>query len=151
MVRFLVYVCRYMEGAGKDGGYTEPGTWMSFNEERSITAICEYVKRLGLGGAFAFDTSMDTVAGGQWTYKLMNTMADVLGKPHPNPSPAPAPPSPGPGPVPPSPGPPTPPPAPPAPGHCRALVATVTDAWCEENCHAKPPFCPPQDCLCSPA
>jgi len=33
---------------------------------------------------------------------------------------------------------------------CHAIVTTVTDAWCQLNCHASPPFCPPTDCVCSP-
>merc|ERR1711871_477112 len=31
---------------------------------------------------------------------------------------------------------------------CHAIVPTVTDAWCQENCNAKPAYCPGSDCVC---
>lgn len=45
----------------------------------------------------------------------------------------------------PAPGPPTPP----GPGdYCHAISPTVTDKWCNDNCHATPPNCPAADCVC---
>jgi len=56
-------------------------------------------------------------------------------------------------PTPPSP-PPSPTPAPtpgPSPAPCRAITSTVTDDWCEANCHAEhDPSCPAGFCDCSP-
>jgi len=61
--------------------YTPAGTWVTYNDESSLKVISQYCVNMGLKGVFAFDTSMDTVTtGGQWTYKLSNTIADQLGK-----------------------------------------------------------------------
>jgi chitinase len=126
----------YWSKAGADGGYTEAGTWVSYNGKKSIAKITDYVKKQKLGGLFVFDTSMDTVtSGGQWTYELMNQIADDLGG-H-GPSPGPSPPAPGPGP---SPGP---------PGTCHAISPSVTDEWCDENCHHVPVECPATLCKCN--
>ena len=69
----------YFTGVGADG-YTTPGTWVSYNGERSVKAIAAYAKALGLGGAFVFEPSMDTVdsSGSTWSYTLMNAIADTL-------------------------------------------------------------------------
>lgn len=77
--------------------------WISYNEPRSVTAIVDYAKSLGVRGVFAFDSSQDTLSSnGQWNYTLMNLIADGLGG-HGNATrPGPAPPSP-PGPSPPGP------------------------------------------------
>jgi len=83
----------YCSSAGKDG-YTEAGTWVTYNSLESIEAITQYAIDNGLAGVFAFDTSMDTVADGAnggFSFKLMNGMADTLEGASPSPSPAPSP------------------------------------------------------------
>jgi len=35
---------------------------------------------LGLGGAFSWDSSMDTISGGSFTYELTHAMADSVNK-----------------------------------------------------------------------
>jgi chitinase len=70
----------YLAQAGQDG-YTEAGTWITYSGAKSIAAIIDYTKKNNLAGAFIFDTSMDTVSGGAFTYTLMNQIADGLGKP----------------------------------------------------------------------
>lgn len=70
----------YMGQAGHDS-YTAAGTWISYSGAKSMDSIIEYTKKNNLKGAFIFDTSMDTVSGGTFTYKLMNQIADGLGKP----------------------------------------------------------------------
>jgi len=85
-------------------GYTEAGTWVTYNSLESIKAIAQYAVDNGLAGVFAFDSSMDTLAdpnnGGEFSFELMNAMADTLeGGPSPSPAPAPSP-SPGPAPSP---------------------------------------------------
>jgi len=37
------------------------------------------------------------------------------------------------------------------PGLCHAISGTVTDGWCNLNCHAKPPNCPSSICSCGEA
>merc|ERR1711865_173097 len=82
----------YCSSAGKDG-YTEAGTWATYNSVESIEDITQYAIDLGLAGVFAFDTSMDTVADGAngFSFKLMNAMADKLEGAAPGPSPSPSP------------------------------------------------------------
>merc|ERR1711991_624241 len=82
----------YCSSAGKDG-YTEAGTWVTYNGLESIEGITQYAIDNGLAGVFAFDTSMDTVAGGAngFSFKLMNAMADKLEGAEPGPSPSPTP------------------------------------------------------------
>jgi len=60
-------------------GYTSAGTWLTYNDKQSVTDITNWMKAKGLSGVFIFDTSMDSVANGQFTYELTNTIADVLG------------------------------------------------------------------------
>merc|ERR1712203_544289 len=90
----------YCSSAGSDS-YTEAGTWITYNDKKSIHEITEYTMNEKLAGIFVFDTSMDTVQNGQFTFELMNQMADDLDKgagPAPTPSPSPAPtPTPSPG------------------------------------------------------
>jgi len=91
----------YCSSAGGDG-YTEAGTWITYNSLESIEGITQYAVDNGLAGVFAFDSSMDTLADGAnggFSFKLMNAMADTLegGGPAPGPGPAPSP-SPGPSP-----------------------------------------------------
>jgi len=84
----------YCSSAGNDG-YTEAGTWITYNSLESIEGITQYAMDNGLAGVFAFDTSMDTIADGAnggFSFKLMNAMADTLeGGPAPGPSPGPSP------------------------------------------------------------
>jgi len=82
----------YCSSAGKDG-YTEAGTWATYNGLKSIEGITQYAVDLGLAGVFAFDTSMDTVADAAngFSFKLMNAMADTLEGASPGPSPSPSP------------------------------------------------------------
>lgn len=69
----------YWTAMGADG-WTTPGTWVSYNDKQSMAAITAYAKAHGLGGVFAFDTSMDTrdPASGAFNYGLMNAIADGL-------------------------------------------------------------------------
>jgi chitinase len=61
-------------------GYTEGGTWVSFNDKQSLSAIANYVLDMKLGGLFIFDFSMDTVdyASGEPTFELTNLLKDTL-------------------------------------------------------------------------
>jgi len=69
----------FWNSQGADG-WTQAGTWISYNDQKSVTAIAQYAKTKGLAGVFVFDSSMDTVtSGGQFTYNLTNTIADALG------------------------------------------------------------------------
>jgi len=64
---------------GSDG-YTPAGNWVTYNDPVSIQAITSWAMKQGLNGVFCFDTSMDTVtSSGQWTYALMNKIADTMG------------------------------------------------------------------------
>merc|ERR1719329_1446310 len=99
----------YCSSASADG-YTEAGTWITYNSLNSIKDITQYAVDNGLAGVFAFDSSMDTLKdpnnGGEFSFELMNAMADTLAAgpspgPAPSPSPGPAPsPTPGPAPTP---------------------------------------------------
>jgi len=60
-------------------GYTAAGTWLTYNDKTSVTDITNWAKTKALTGVFIFDTSMDSVSGGQFTYELSNTIADTLG------------------------------------------------------------------------
>lgn len=70
----------YFAAEGADG-YTPAGTWVTYTGQKSAVAIADYIVANNLGGAFAFDSSMDTMsADGTWTYTLMNVIADELAK-----------------------------------------------------------------------
>jgi len=70
----------YFASEGADG-YTAAGTWVTYNDVDSMRAIVAYAKAHGLGGVFAFDSSMDTMDGsGAFTYTAMNAIADALGR-----------------------------------------------------------------------
>jgi chitinase len=60
-------------------GWTEPGTWISYNDPTSVAAITNWAKTQGLSGVFVFDTSMDSISGSTFTYDLTNKIADTLG------------------------------------------------------------------------
>ena len=69
----------YFKQMGADGS-TTPGTWITYNDERSAVAITEYAKSLGLGGVFTFDSSMDTMdSNGDFTYGISMAVAAALG------------------------------------------------------------------------
>jgi len=52
-----------------------------YNDPRSAVAITKWAKSLGLGGVFIFDSSMDTISGGQFTYEISNAIANELAAP----------------------------------------------------------------------
>jgi len=87
----------YFTAAGADG-YTEAGTWLTYNDLQSAKAVVAFEQKMGLAGVFVYSADMDTK-----DYQMMNGIADALGKTPGPPSP-PSPPSPGPSPSPPSPG-----------------------------------------------
>jgi hypothetical protein len=122
----------FFPSPGNDAGYTEAGTWISYNEAKSVKAITEYCMSMGLRGAFAFDSSQDTK-----DYALMNLIADTIGG-H-GVAPPPGPPSPGP----PSPGPPSPPgpppPTPPGTGNCAGKAAGM---YCVPGDNSSFVYCP---------
>jgi len=80
----------YCSSASSDG-YTEAGTWISYNDKQSIHEITQYTMNQGLAGVFIFDSSMDTVSDGKFTFELMNQIADDLDATTPTPTPTPTP------------------------------------------------------------
>lgn len=60
--------------------HTEKGTWLTYNGVESVKAITQYAMDLGLRGVFIFDTSMDSVDNGQFSYKLTKAIAETLGR-----------------------------------------------------------------------
>jgi chitinase len=68
----------YLSQAGADG-HTSAGAWVTYNDKDSMTAIANYAIEKGLAGVFAWDSTMDTVSGGQPTYELSNLIVKVLG------------------------------------------------------------------------
>jgi len=81
-------VIGYWESMGADG-YTEAGTWITYNDLQSVKAIAEWQVASGLAGTFIYSADMDTKE-----YEFMNTIADALGKgsgPRPGPTPGPGP------------------------------------------------------------
>lgn len=111
----------YFSSAGSDG-YTEAGTWVSFNDKKSIAAITAYAKNKSLAGVFIFDTSMDTIKDGAWTFELSHQIADDCHSVKPSP-PSPTPPSPAPGPS----------PSPPTPAGCPGGSLTACMALCPSD------------------
>ena len=69
----------YFNATGADG-YTDAGVWVSWNDETSMNAMVAFAKALGLSGVFTFDSGMDTLEGGAWTYRFMNNLADQLAR-----------------------------------------------------------------------
>merc|ERR1719183_2344304 len=86
----------YCTSAGADG-YTAAGTWITYQGQESTEAVVDYGKKLGLGGFFTFDTSMDSLSP---KFKLHNAILARMAGATPPPSPTP--------PAPPTPTPPTP-------------------------------------------
>lgn len=69
----------YLKNAGSDG-YTHAGTWVAYQDPEALAKQVEFALEEGLGGAFVFDSSMDTLSGTQYTYEITNRIAGVLGK-----------------------------------------------------------------------
>lgn len=67
----------YWSQQGADG-YTAPGTWISYNDAKSLTAITKYGMENNVDGVFVFDSSMDSVSNGAFTFELMNVVANTL-------------------------------------------------------------------------
>jgi len=68
----------YWSSMGADS-WTQPGTWISYNDVKSVNAISQWSMDQGLDGVFIFDTSMDSISGSSFTYEIMNAIADTLG------------------------------------------------------------------------
>jgi len=68
----------FWSSTGADS-YTSSGTWLTYNDKTSVTDITNWAKTKNLAGVFIFDTSMDSIANGQFSYELTNTIADALG------------------------------------------------------------------------
>jgi len=136
----------------KSGVQPAAGTWITYQGQETTEAVVDYGKKLGVGGFFTWDTSMDSLNP---KYKLHNAIVNRMAGDTPSPTPSPSPPAPSPSPSPtppvptptppPAPTPPAPPPAPPS--GCHSISATVPDEWCDSNCHHTPPNCP--ESLCS--
>lgn len=71
----------YMKEDSQDG-YTKAGTWISFIDKDAIKKQTQWAMDQGMGGAFSFDASMDTVdfATGEFTYELTKEFADIVRK-----------------------------------------------------------------------
>jgi len=59
-------------------GYTEKGVWFSYLGTDGVKAVVDYAKHKKLGGAFAFDISMDTMSGGSFSYELTKEIAKLI-------------------------------------------------------------------------
>jgi chitinase len=70
-------VIGYWSSQGADG-YTAAGTWLTYNDVNSLIAITNYGKQKKVDGVFVFDSSMDSVSGGSYTYECMNAVADAV-------------------------------------------------------------------------
>jgi len=69
----------YWPQQGADG-YTAAGTWLSYNDAQSLTTISKYALQNNADGVFVFDSSMDSISNGQYTYELINAIAAVVKK-----------------------------------------------------------------------
>lgn len=65
----------YFAAQGADG-YTPAGTWVTYTGLQSAAAITDYAVANKLGAVFIFDSSMDTMEAGAWTYQMTNHIAD---------------------------------------------------------------------------
>ena len=63
----------YMTGSSQDG-YTAPGIWISYNDEKSVKKLVSHSMNKNMSGIFAFDISMDTPN----TFTLTNYIYDEL-------------------------------------------------------------------------
>jgi len=77
----------YCASEGADG-YTAAGVWITYQGQQANEAVVDYVKKLGLGGVFTFDTSMDSLSP---KYKLHQAISDRMQGPTPTPTPSPSP------------------------------------------------------------
>jgi len=69
----------FFNSMGADG-YTPAGVWISYQDTVSVQTVTQYAKNMGLKGVFIYDTSMDSVtSSGQFTFQLMNLIANTLG------------------------------------------------------------------------
>jgi len=68
----------FFNSQGSDG-YTTAGTWLTYNDLPSVKNITSWTVSKKLRGIFIYDTSMDSIVNGQFTYELMNGIADSLG------------------------------------------------------------------------
>eukprot|EP00486_Rosalina_sp_Unknown_P014235 CAMPEP_0201591574 /NCGR_PEP_ID=MMETSP0190_2-20130828/189713_1 /ASSEMBLY_ACC=CAM_ASM_000263 /TAXON_ID=37353 /ORGANISM="Rosalina sp." /LENGTH=376 /DNA_ID=CAMNT_0048049967 /DNA_START=259 /DNA_END=1389 /DNA_ORIENTATION=+ len=59
-------------------GYTAEGVWISYQDNKTVAAIVDYGKGKGLGGAFAFDISMDSQQWGNFNFELTHEIANLL-------------------------------------------------------------------------
>jgi GH18 family chitinase len=73
-------VLGYLKKDSGDGS-TTAGTWVSFLDEAAVKAYVKFANEKGLGGAFSFDVSMDTIewSSGDFNYNLTKAMAGAVG------------------------------------------------------------------------
>jgi chitinase len=67
----------YMEQDSEDG-VTKKGVWVTYNDKKSLTAIANYAIKWKLAGVFAYDSSMDTIENGKYTYELSKLIAQTV-------------------------------------------------------------------------
>jgi chitinase len=69
----------YLEQDSADG-WTKAGTWFTYNDKSSISAVTSYINEKNLGGAFVFDISEDSInfQSGEFTYELTKSVVDGL-------------------------------------------------------------------------
>ena len=60
-------------------GWTAKGVWISYQDTDTVQAIVDFAKSRKLGGAYAFDISMDSMSGDTFTYKLTKEIAKLEG------------------------------------------------------------------------
>merc|ERR1712232_1534697 len=68
----------------KNGVQPAAGTWIAYQGQESTEAVVDYGKKLGVGGFFTWDTSMDTL---EPKFKLHKAILDRMAGPMPAPSP----------------------------------------------------------------
>lgn len=67
----------YLKEEGKDG-YTPAGTWINYLDKTTLESQVKWAMSKGLGGAFAWDCTMDTIENGEFTYELTHAMSDTV-------------------------------------------------------------------------
>merc|ERR1712194_350639 len=73
----------YCASTGADS-YTAAGTWITYQGQETTEAVVDYGRKLGLGGVFTFDTSMDSLAP---KYKIHNAILARMAGIAPTPAP----------------------------------------------------------------
>jgi len=69
----------------KSGSQPAAGTWITYQDQETTEAVVDYGKKLGVGGFFTWDTSMDSLSP---KYKLHKAIEErMAGGPSPSPSP----------------------------------------------------------------